>query len=191
MTVYEGINYKQGLFKERTEINYPETFIAAWKKTMQWEGGGNAHRIKGDTGGWTKWGISQKAYPSLDIKNLTREQAKKLAYRDYWLLMNCSIISSLCPKTAAHVFDIGFNMGHRWGIKMLQRAINKVAGQKVLKDDGIFGRLTLAALYGTDKQLLAKALQQVRVKRFKWLAYRYPKNHKFLKGWLNRANDFA
>lgn len=34
----------------------------------------------------TNWGISACVYKNLDIINLTKEQAKAIYYRDYWLL---------------------------------------------------------------------------------------------------------
>lgn len=37
-----------------------------------------------DPGGETKFGISKRRYPDLDIKNLTIDQAKVLYKRDYW-----------------------------------------------------------------------------------------------------------
>jgi lysozyme family protein len=37
-----------------------------------------------DPGGETNWGISKRSYPTLDIKNLTREQALEIYRRDYW-----------------------------------------------------------------------------------------------------------
>lgn len=37
-----------------------------------------------DKGGTTKYGISQRAYPNLDIKNLTRQQAELIYRADYW-----------------------------------------------------------------------------------------------------------
>lgn len=43
-----------------------------------------------DPGGLTKYGISQKAYPNLDIKNLTIDDAKKIYYEDYWLKSGCN-----------------------------------------------------------------------------------------------------
>ena len=33
-------------------------FEKMYKKTLKWEGGGKLHNIKGDTGGWTIWGIA-------------------------------------------------------------------------------------------------------------------------------------
>lgn len=37
-----------------------------------------------DLGGETKWGISKRAHPNLDIKNLTPEQALAIYKSEYW-----------------------------------------------------------------------------------------------------------
>jgi len=37
-----------------------------------------------DPGGETKYGISKRAYPAIDIRNLTLDQAKAIYRRDYW-----------------------------------------------------------------------------------------------------------
>ena len=37
-----------------------------------------------DPGRETKYGISKRQYPSLDIKNLTEEQAREIYRTDYW-----------------------------------------------------------------------------------------------------------
>jgi lysozyme family protein len=50
---------------------------------FKWEGGYVDH--PDDPGGATNFGISQRSYPDLDIKNLTKEEAKKIYYEDYWL----------------------------------------------------------------------------------------------------------
>ncbi|KWT77357.1 glycosyl hydrolase 108 family protein [Candidatus Magnetominusculus xianensis] len=46
-----------------------------------------------DPGGETKYGISKRAYPSLDIKSLTIEDAKRLYRRDYWGRASCDALS--------------------------------------------------------------------------------------------------
>ena len=38
-----------------------------------------------DPGGETKYGISKRAFPELNIKDLTKEQAAITYYRNYWL----------------------------------------------------------------------------------------------------------
>jgi lysozyme family protein len=45
-----------------------------------------------DLGGETKWGISKKAHPELDILNLTPEQAAEVYYREYWTPSGCQDI---------------------------------------------------------------------------------------------------
>ncbi len=72
----------------------------------------SAERAKeiGDKGGETKYGISKKAYPQLDIKNLTIEQAAKIYRQDYlkpllaWLPLND-------PQLLYQVFDMAINSG--------------------------------------------------------------------------------
>ena len=39
-----------------------------------------------DIGGETKYGISKRSYPNLDIKNLTLEEAQKIYFCNYWLM---------------------------------------------------------------------------------------------------------
>lgn len=38
-----------------------------------------------DPGGETKYGISKRSFPELNIKDLTKEQAAIIYYRNYWL----------------------------------------------------------------------------------------------------------
>ena len=42
-----------------------------------------------DPGGETKFGISKRAHPDLDIANLTRDQAGAVYRRDYWDRLRC------------------------------------------------------------------------------------------------------
>lgn len=78
-------------------------FRQAMAFTLKWEGG-----ITEDSGGITKWGISQKAYPNLDIVNLTPLQACQIYVQDYWDAMGCDDIPF--PFNAA-VFDTAVNCG--------------------------------------------------------------------------------
>jgi lysozyme family protein len=45
------------------------------------------------TFGGTKWGISARAYPELNIKDLTVGQAKNIYYKDYWLASGANSLS--------------------------------------------------------------------------------------------------
>lgn len=61
-----------------------------------------------DPGGETKFGISKRAYPNLDIKNLTLEDAKAIYKRDYWDVMGCDALSW---EMALIAFDAAVNQG--------------------------------------------------------------------------------
>ncbi len=64
----------------------------------------------GDTGGETNFGISKKAYPNLDIKNLTIEQAAKIYRQDYLKpVLSWSIVSD--PNLLYQILDMAINAG--------------------------------------------------------------------------------
>lgn len=88
-----------------------------------------------DPGGETKFGISKRSYPSLDIKSLTLDDAKTIYRNDYW---NRVQGDTLPPPLALVVFDSAVNNGVSRAVKWLQL----VAG---VPQDGIVGPATLAA----------------------------------------------
>ena len=57
-------------------------FEAAVSSVLKHEGGFVDH--PDDPGGATNFGISQRSYPELDIKALTRQDAMRIYERDYW-----------------------------------------------------------------------------------------------------------
>lgn len=62
----------------------------------------------GDPGGATNYGISKRAYPSIDIKNLTLDEAKAIYKKDYWDRL------SLDAQPYSHalcLFDCAVNQG--------------------------------------------------------------------------------
>jgi lysozyme family protein len=118
-------------------------FDQAFDKTVGHEGGyANDPR---DPGGETKYGISKRAYPALDIKSLTLADAKAIYKRDYWDRAQCD---KLPLGLAFDVFDAAVNSGPGQAIRWLQRAVG-------VADDGVVGPLTLAAV----KRLESEALQ--------------------------------
>ena len=92
-----------------------------------------------DRGGETRYGISKRAYPHIDIANLTLAQAKAIYRTDYWDKAKCS---SLPPDLALLVFDAAVNNGVGAAIRWLQRAANVTV-------DGIIGPKTIAASFSS------------------------------------------
>lgn len=93
-------------------------FTRSLQFTSKWEGGYVNH--PNDPGGETKYGISKRAYPHLDIKNLTREDANALYYKDYWLAAGCDTLPAPLCLVA---FDSAVNHGVDWS-KKYQRMSN-------------------------------------------------------------------
>lgn len=126
-----------------------------------------------DPGGETKYGISKRAYPNEDIRNLTKERAKEIYLRDYWNKIRGDILK---PQIAAVVMDIAVNCGVDRAIKMLQR----VAG---VRDDGKFGPATERALENLSFGHVCEGLTFQRLEFYRSL----PTYETFGKGWERRT----
>lgn len=71
-----------------------------------------------DPGGETKYGISKRAYPALNIAELTESKAKEIYKADYWDKLHCDDVSSPLDMCA---FDTAVNMGPSVASDMLKR----------------------------------------------------------------------
>jgi lysozyme family protein len=127
------------------------SFDRAFQITVGVEGG--YVNDPADPGGETKYGISHRAYPDIDIKALTLDQAKDIYRRDYWQAASCDSM----PERIGHlVFDCAVHHGVKTAIKLLQRAL-KVA------DDGEFGPITRGTLTARDTNETADLLMAQRM----------------------------
>ncbi len=100
-----------------------------------------------DPGGLTNFGISQRAYPNVDIRNLTVEGATAIYVRDYWQPAHGNDLPwPLC----LFVFDHAVNAGVGTAIRMLQALLG-------VKPDGAFGPASAAALAKADLQQLCES----------------------------------
>jgi type VI secretion system secreted protein VgrG len=127
----------------------------------------------GDSGGLTNMGISQAAYPNVDIRNLTVEQACTIYQRDYWLFGGVD-----CQDVATKLLDAYVNMKHN-AIRIAQR----ICGVAV---DGSYGPATEAAINDRGEDFLP-AFRQGLVNYYTAIAAANPAEQKFLAGWLRRA----
>jgi lysozyme family protein len=128
-----------------------------------------------DSGGLTKYGISQKSYPNLDIRNLTKQQAEEIYKRDYYDVCRIDMIEN--ELLALHVFDMAVNAGIGRSIRMLQRVI-------LVNVDGVIGEQTINTVNAGN---WANAFIQARINYYKQIAT--GRNLVFLNGWLNRVQN--
>jgi lysozyme family protein len=131
-----------------------------------------------DPGGETKYGVSKRAYPNKDIKNLTEEGAKDIYRRDYWEKNRCAEL----PKSLRHIyFDMCVNMGAGRATKIMQETANAKGAN--LKIDGGMGPMTVGAM----KSVELERVRAYRVKYYVTLIERKPDLAKFYFGWFKRS----
>ncbi len=114
-------------------IVYTDEFNTFFDRLISHEGG--YVNDPNDAGGETKWGISKRSYPHLDIKILTRDDAKQIYYDDFWMHLDAD---NLYDGVAWQLFDFAVNSGIQTAIRAFQRALN-------VADDGMFGRISKTA----------------------------------------------
>lgn len=106
-----------------------------------------------DPGGETKFGISKRQYPNLDIKNLTIDEAKAIYRADYWARVRGDEFTF---PVALALFDYAVNSGVETAIRSAQKALD-------LKVDGLLGPVTFAAIDNAEPEDFVSALQAERL----------------------------
>lgn len=138
---------------------------------------------KKDPGGETKFGISKRSYPNIDIKNLTLDQAKEIYYNDFWRDRWYESIKD--EDISIKLFDLSVNVGIKQSIKLLQRALQAVG--KCVQEDGIIGDETLSSINNSDAKSLLAALKSAADGYYRAIAHHNPSMCIFIHGWLKRA----
>lgn len=143
---------------------------------LQHEGGYVNH--KSDPGGETNFGISKRAHPEVDIKNLTREEASDIYAASYWKPLTYRTQDRIPPATLLQLFDLSVNGGLRRATQILQQA----CGTKV---DGTFGPQTRSVAAGMESKQLAHRYFDSRCSFYRSL----DTFEQFGKGWIRRATE--
>lgn len=105
-----------------------------------------------DPGGETKYGISKRSYPKLDIKNLTLDQAKVIYKADFW-----GPLPKVDDRVRFHLFDLAVNSSVRRAVQILQTVVD-------VKPDGIWGPKSQAAYDRLAPTAVAIALTAERLR---------------------------
>jgi len=129
-----------------------------------------------DTGGETNFGISKRAYPNLNIAELSVETAQEIYKRDFWDKVKGD---KLPEGLDLMVFDFAVNAGVSRASKVLQKMLGA-------KQDGIIGSKTLNLLR-TQDGTLALITEYYRLRQAHYEAidsFQY-----FGHGWTRRNNE--
>lgn len=160
---------------------------------IQREGGSKETNDPSDSGGRTKYGISEKAHPEAWADgDVSYAEARTIYQKVYVLAEHFNLIKD---QTLFHqVVDFGVLHGADTAARLLQQ----LAGAVV---DGKIGPNSIEAIEGypagklfgvvvPGSVLLNLAFRDARVLYDATLAKRRPKDLKYLLGWIRRAQEF-
>lgn len=149
------------------------TFDEAFDRLLGHEGG--YVNDPADPGGETRWGISKRSYPNVNIKTLTKEGAKAIYLRDFWAPLN-----DANPAIKFQVFDFAVNGGLSAAVKVLQAAVQATP-------DGKWGPVSSARLATMD---VSDVLLRFNAARLRYYTSLRPElKARYLSGWVNRVAD--
>ena len=126
-----------------------------------------------DPGQETRWGISKRSYPAVDIRNLTRAQAVDIYRRDFWQRVRGD---ELPREFAFQALDAAVNHGIGNAVRWMQRAA-------CVADDGVIGPVTLAAV---QRAQAADLVLRFNAERLRFYA-KLTTFSIFGRGWVNRV----
>lgn len=153
---------------------------------LKWEGGYVDH--KNDKGGCTNMGVTIGTYRSLinknatcsDVKNMTKEHFETVL-KSFW---NRWRANELMNQSVANILVDWVWASGVWGIRIPQRILG-------VKEDGIVGVKTLANANAICQEGLFNEIKTARIKFVEDIVRNNPSQRVFLKGWINRINDFV
>ncbi|HEX3156812.1 MAG TPA: glycosyl hydrolase 108 family protein [Candidatus Angelobacter sp.] len=159
-------------------------FAPAFEFLMKHEDPGLTGKVTNDSGGVTRWGISQNAYPDLDIANLPLEEAANIYRRDYFQPIRG--YDYLSQNVANKLLDAAVNMGVHMAVKLAQECAN-LCGQEV-HTDGVAGTFTVNAINAINPILFLDKYRELLSAHYRDIAAARPDEAQYLNGWLRRAS---
>jgi lysozyme family protein len=154
--------------------DYSKAYNKAFRHLIKLEGG--YVNDPDDAGGETNFGISKRSHPTVDIANLTLDQAKVIYHEHYWLANHCD---DFCDPVAMALFDGVVNHRASTARKILQQALH-------VKPDGIFGPLTIAAAKDHQSKETLVRYFTYRATLYHDIVAANSSQAKFLRGWFAR-----
>lgn len=166
--------------------------MADYKKlkpfVLKWEGGYSNRKYDG--GGPTNKGITIATFRQYygkgktinDLKRLTDAQWDYIFLHGFWNPFHADEITS--QSIANICVDWAWASGTVTAIRQVQKILRVTA-------DGKVGKITLAALNGTNKKAIFEAIKARRIEFVENIVKRDPTQKVNLNGWKNRINSIT
>lgn len=136
-----------------------------------------------DRGGETRYGISSRAHPDVDLDSLTARQAIEIYRHDYWQRPHIDRVPE--PAIAARLLALAVVAGPVVAVRALQLALGRLGLPVAV--DGRLGPATLEAVAEAHRPGLLAALIVEEVAHYVAICRARERNRKYLLGWLRRA----
>lgn len=175
-----------------------EIFLRAWKELGPIEG--EYSNNPNDSGGPTRWGITEKV-ARVDgytggMREFPKERARQIAKHKYWDIIQLDTVGAMSENIAREMFDTGYNAGPPRAVRFLQRSLNALnrAGNDYPDQvvDGKMGSRTLSALDAflrkrrrAGELAMLRALNGLQLVFYIKLVERREKDESFLFGWIS------
>lgn len=174
-------------------------FLPAWNFLMELEGGDLMHKVQGDPGGRTRFGIAENMNPQMwpGGRAPTETEAKRFYEAQYWYPLRLNQIQD--QGIAEEIFEFAVNAtsggsGRNRAILAAQQATNAVRhamGWEPIRPDGYVGPKTISALNALVSQGRVHVLAWDGAFNIEQLKYyrelRPALVARFLKGWTRRV----
>lgn len=132
-----AIQTKPGIVKSAIDRHFTGGFEGAVNFTLAQEGG----YVANDAGkGESNFGINKTANPEVDVKNLTRDQAKEIYRTKYWNAIGGDELAQQNSALAKVAFDTAVNMGAATAKDLLAKAggdVNKLLDLRQARYDDL------------------------------------------------------
>jgi len=158
---------------------------------------GNYSNNPADTGGPTRWGITEaiaraEGYTG-DMRQLPQSIAAGIYLKRFWTAVHFDLVAAIAPTIAAELFDTGVNCGPATAVQLLQRALNGFMGSGLNLDGTILPKgatLTILGQYLAARRsqdgeaVLLELMSDLQGERYLELVERIAKDREFLFGWI-------
>lgn len=106
-------------------------FDQAVERTLRFEGGLNPNDSNGSP---SNFGINQRANPDVDVRNLTRDDARNIYHDRYWRAIGGDDLAARNPALAGLVFDSAVIAGPQRALSWLQQSENDPSRYLALRE---------------------------------------------------------
>jgi lysozyme family protein len=149
----------------------------------------NKLKVSGDKGGLTMCGVTFSTYATYcnKVGKTAKESGlKTLSYNDWYTILHTMFwnrwkADQITNQAIANILVDWYWISGINGVKRPQRILG-------VKDDGIVGPKTVAAVNAADPQVLFDKLKADRFAHFKEIVAKTPSQQQFYNGWVNRVN---